>query len=169
MFRSAALAFGPRVIGVVLTGNLDDGTSGLRAIKRAAGAAVVQDPADAVFPSMPRSAIQHTPIDRVVSLREIAPTIVELMAEGVPDGEHALMTDDVSEHTMWMALRVLEESADLARQIAARHRARGAEDLAKRFEERAESRERRAAVIRASIVERTAPADVGESGPRRAS
>lgn len=79
MFRSASVAFGPRVIGIVLTGNLDDGTSGLAAIKRHGGLALVQDPEDALFPSMPQSAIEHVAVDRIASIRRMAAALDDLM------------------------------------------------------------------------------------------
>jgi two-component system chemotaxis response regulator CheB len=78
LFRSAAQVFGPGAIGVVLTGNLDDGTSGLDIIKRLGGVAVVQDPSDALYSSMPQSAIEHVAVDHVVPLAEIAPLLVNL-------------------------------------------------------------------------------------------
>ncbi len=71
LFRSAAVAYGPRVIGVVLTGMLDDGTEGLIAIKAAGGLSVVQDPADAEWPSMPRAAIARDDVDHSVPLIEL--------------------------------------------------------------------------------------------------
>ncbi len=81
LFRSAARAFRGRVIGVVVTGALDDGTAGLAAIKQAGGAAIVQDPQEAVAPSMPRSAIASVRVDHVVPVAEIAPLLAALTRE----------------------------------------------------------------------------------------
>ena len=79
LFRSAARAFGPRVIGVILSGTLDDGTDGLRLIKELGGGTVVQDPADAAYGSMPESAIRHVAPDRVVPLAEIGATLAAMV------------------------------------------------------------------------------------------
>jgi two-component system chemotaxis response regulator CheB len=86
MFESAASAHGPRVIGVVLTGNLNDGTAGLQAIQRQGGITVVQDPKSASFPSMPTSAVEHMHVDYVLPLEKI-PALIERLVrrEGKSD------------------------------------------------------------------------------------
>ncbi|HZU88039.1 MAG TPA: chemotaxis protein CheB [Stellaceae bacterium] len=83
LFRSAAAAYGPQVIGVVLSGALNDGTDGISTIKRHGGVAVVQDPADALDPGMPQSVLDHTSIDHCVPAAEIAGLLTRLTREEV--------------------------------------------------------------------------------------
>lgn len=85
LFRSAALAFGARVIGVVLSGALDDGTAGLWAVKERGGIAIVQDPEDAAVASMPASALLEVEVDHVASARALGPLLARLALEPVPD------------------------------------------------------------------------------------
>lgn len=85
-FRTAALNWGSSVIGVVLTGHLDDGAAGLAAIKACGGIAVVQDPQEAVAPSMPASALTSVDVDHCVLLTAIAPLLVRLAAAPRPAG-----------------------------------------------------------------------------------
>ncbi len=86
LFRSAARAYGRQVIGIVLTGSLDDGTVGLQTIKRAGGIAIVQDPEDAFCPDMPRSAMDHVKADYVVPLAQIPALLAELVPQHVASG-----------------------------------------------------------------------------------
>ncbi len=85
LFRSAARWAGPRTIGVVLTGARDDGTAGMRAIKLRGGITIVQDPAEAAFPSMPMNVIQDIRVDYSLPLREIAPLLNRLSRETAED------------------------------------------------------------------------------------
>lgn len=86
LFRSAAQVHGPGTIGVVMTGNLDDGTAGLWAIKQLGGTAIVQHPDDALFPAMPMSALRHVRVDYSVPLAELAPLLVQLTSEVEVEG-----------------------------------------------------------------------------------
>jgi two-component system chemotaxis response regulator CheB len=76
--------YGPRVIGVVLSGYLDDGTSGLWSVKRLGGLAVVQDPEDAAFPDMPANVLEFVEADHVVPIAELAALLNKLTNEPAP-------------------------------------------------------------------------------------
>ncbi len=79
LFRSAAVAHGPRVIGIILSGALDDGSVGVVAIKRCGGIAIAQEPNEALFPDMPAAAIRTGRIDHVLPTREIGPMLARLV------------------------------------------------------------------------------------------
>jgi two-component system, chemotaxis family, protein-glutamate methylesterase/glutaminase len=83
LFRSAADSYGPRVVGVVLTGYLDDGTAGLYTVKVRGGVAVVQDPQDASVPAMPQSALRNVKVDHSLPLSAIGPLLVQLARKRV--------------------------------------------------------------------------------------
>jgi two-component system chemotaxis response regulator CheB len=90
LFRSAAVAYGPAVVGAVLTGQLNDGTSGLLAIKDRGGFTIVQEPSEATARSMPLSAIRHMKVDTVCKLEEMARLFVDLANDDPPEAELSL-------------------------------------------------------------------------------
>lgn len=213
LFRTAAYAFGPRVIGIVLSGALDDGTAGLVAIKSRGGLALVQDPNEAIVEMMPRSALENVDIDHVLPVSEMAALLPKLVGEqpsnapartalleveaalqlnGSTDGKlkvgepsaiacpscggvlnevhegdllrfrcrvgHAYAPETLYqeqglalESALWAALRALEEQASLGRRMAARARGLGQVKSAVRFDERAESSEQQARVVRETL------------------
>lgn len=116
MFRSAAWAYGPRVVGVVLTGNLDDGTAGLWAIKSCGGTTVVQEPADAEHPEMPSNALLYNEIDHRLPLADIPGLLVQLGRQAVdvdePASRHSAIADEVG-------FAALERDLDDMRQFGA--------------------------------------------------
>jgi len=87
LFRSAAYSHGNRVFGVVLTGQLDDGTAGLWAIKDRGGIAIVQSPEEALGTSMPNSALRYVEVDYTLRVAEMPAVIDALTREHVPESE----------------------------------------------------------------------------------
>lgn len=92
LFRSAARSHGSRVIGMVLTGYLDDGTVGLQTIKKRGGITVVQDPKEAEHPSMPRTALRYAKVDHTVPIADAGALLIRLVAEPRPAQEDFPMT-----------------------------------------------------------------------------
>jgi two-component system, chemotaxis family, protein-glutamate methylesterase/glutaminase len=81
LFRSAAVTYGPRVVGVVLSGRLDDGSAGLWWVKRYGGIAIVQHPEQAEYPDMPLAAMQYIAVDYLVGVPEM-PALLTKLARG---------------------------------------------------------------------------------------
>jgi two-component system chemotaxis response regulator CheB len=96
LFRSAAWAYGPRLIGVLLTGTLYDGTAGLWAIRSCAGQIVVQDPADAMFAGMPGHALDALDPDHCVPLAAMGVLLDRLVREPAPRGGVPIMPQQVA-------------------------------------------------------------------------
>lgn len=85
LFRSAAYVYGTRVVGVILSGMLDDGTAGLAAIKRCGGVTVAQDPKEALYPGMPQSAMQNVSPDHCLRVARIASLLARLASVPAKD------------------------------------------------------------------------------------
>lgn len=105
LFRSAAAGYGPRVVGVVLSGSLDDGSAGLRAIKHHGGITVVQDPEDASFREMPESALATVQVDYCLRATDMAQRLIELAHR--PPGHSETNSNDTS---IEMEIRAMEVS-----------------------------------------------------------
>ena len=95
LFRTAARTYGPRVIGIVLSGALYDGSMGLLAIKTRGGLAVVQDPREAIIDSMPRRAIERAAVDHILPVAEMAATLTDLVRQPVTAQGGNTMVDSI--------------------------------------------------------------------------
>jgi two-component system chemotaxis response regulator CheB len=113
-FRSAALAYGPRVVGVVLTGCLDDGTGGLMVVRAHGGEAVVQNPSSAMFPSMPESALKMVPDAHIATLEQMPALIAKLVSESLESFRPAPAADALTIREVRMAeLGMSEVESDI--------------------------------------------------------
>jgi two-component system, chemotaxis family, protein-glutamate methylesterase/glutaminase len=196
---------------VLLSGELDDGTSGLQAIKACGGKAIVQSPQTAPYPMMPNVAMANIQVDHSVDAEEIAPLLTELVAQRAPpappipqglqlearmaEGTHGLLTSDIAEdapsalscpecggplwqrgpdngnfrclvghayhlnslahahddqldRTLWAAIRLFEQRANIAQMMSEQTRARGLERRADMHEMRATESKRHAMQMR---------------------
>ena len=113
LFRSAAVAYGPRVVGMVLTGTLDDGTAGLLAVKRCGGVAAVQNPDDAAWPDMPRHAMRKVTVDFCLPLDALSTLVARLSREPagpkVPIPQEIELEAHIAEQEM---IAMIEENSD---------------------------------------------------------
>lgn len=155
LFRSAARTRGSSVVGVVLSGALDDGTAGLVEIKAHGGLAIVQDPEEAAYRGMPDSALTNVQVDHVLPAAEIGQQLGRILSmpraesgktsalpisqqdqtcrEGSDSASGA--PDEEIQVALWLAVRTLEEKAGLNRRMAAAARLRGTTELSRRYEE----------------------------------
>jgi two-component system, chemotaxis family, protein-glutamate methylesterase/glutaminase len=117
LFRSAAVTHSNRVVGIILTGLLDDGTAGLIAVKRCGGVTIVQDPKDASYPAMPQSALNNAPVDHCVPVSEMGALLETLTRQ--PPGKKAPIPHDITVEAE-IAERVLSDIVEvnsLGRQV----------------------------------------------------
>ncbi len=113
LFRSAALGFGPRVVGVLLSGGMDDGVSGLGAIQDAGGVAVVQDVGDAVVPTLPFNALARLNVEFCLRAAEIGPLLSRLSQGEEPDAPRARKRSPMTRKEMELEVRQATASNEL--------------------------------------------------------
>ncbi len=111
LFRSAAYAYNNRVIGVILSDALDDGTAGLWTVKHRGGMAIVQDPRDAEVPSMPENAMREVAIDYSVRVSEMADLLVRLSNEQVAEISEASMEENAENKKTEIEIRIAAEDS----------------------------------------------------------
>ena len=154
LFRTAARCFGRRVVGVVLSGSLDDGTAGLFEIKRRGGWTMVQDPREALHPEMPQSAIEHVTIDVIADSAALADRIADAVhhrppraAPSASAGELAIAAPSTGtslverqerplDNALLASLRIVAERVQLTRRMLDRASRRGQRHIGRVLEAR---------------------------------
>jgi two-component system, chemotaxis family, protein-glutamate methylesterase/glutaminase len=112
LFRTAARTYGNRVIGVILSGALYDGTIGLMAVKARGGVAIVQDPEEAPVGGMPRSALRHVAADYVLPVSEMAEVLTHLIKQPSTDEGATPMVDDAERIEQVVAADFVAQAID---------------------------------------------------------
>jgi len=198
LFRTAAETGGRKLVGVLLSGLLDDGTAGLAAIKSVGGFTIVQDPSDALYGEMPRNALSRIEVDAICPIDEIGSRIIQALQEtpmsfagrphptrdvpsmfSCPDCHGVLweleqngvlsyrcrtghahsasslyaQQDASLENALWVAIRALEERADMSRRLADRMRQHDLTRAAERFQHQAAVSQQEATVVRSTLAQ----------------
>jgi two-component system chemotaxis response regulator CheB len=112
MFRSAAYAYGDHVIGVILSGALDDGTAGLWAVKKCGGLAVVQDPGDADVPAMPQNALDAVKVDHKVPMADMAHLLTELIGQEIDHKATVLTKEEKGQMELEVDIAIQDEALE---------------------------------------------------------
>src|SRR5207248_3011070 len=148
LFRSAARAYRERVLGVILSGTLDDGSVGLRMIRRHGGSAIAQDPREALFRQMPENATATAKPQHVGPVTDHAYSAEALLAAHAESVEAAL----------WAGMRALQEQASLTKHMAIRAERRGDRLSAQRLHRRGDAADEHAGRIEAMLLKRSSEA-----------
>jgi len=115
LFRSAVANYSSRVIGVILTGLLNDGTSGMSSIKRVSGITVVQDPNEAEYPDMPMSVLQHIEVDFCVGLSEMGALIKRITMHKPDQADEVPHDIKVEEKVMGNMITTIDSAEEMGR------------------------------------------------------
>ena len=164
LFRSAALAAGPAVTGVLLSGVLDDGVSGLAAIAARGGTVVVQDPAEAIYPSMPELALRHVRADYVLRAADMGDVLRKIALEQVdvdlappldvllPTPEEVVASRGDGSGPLWDAVRLLDERVLVARRMVELATVQRTDELVEQYRQEAEEAGRAADALREYLI-----------------